>query len=125
MLVREAMVKGPITIGPDEAVIEAAKTIREKSIGSLIVTEKENVLGIITERDLVRRVMAEDDDPKTVKVRHVMSSPVISISPEKDVIDAAQLMKKRGIRRLVVMDGDKLVVYLHRTTWPETYAARR
>lgn len=109
MLVREAMVKNPITVGPSASLIEAAKLIRDKEIGSVIIVDKGKVLGIATERDLVRRVIAEGKDPKTVKIGDVMSSPVVFINPNEDVVDAAQLMKQKGIRRLVVMDGDKLV----------------
>ena len=109
MKVREGMVTNPVTARLDDLVYEAAKTMRDKKIGSIICVDKEKVLGIITERDLVRRVMAEAKDPKTIKIRDVMSTPVISVSPEEDVVDAAQLMTRSGVRRLVVMKGNKLV----------------
>lgn len=109
LLVREAMVKDPITIRPEAPVIEAAKLIRDKAIGSVIVADEKNVLGIVTERDLTRRVMAEDKDPKKVRVSDVMSSPIVSIAPDREAGDAAQLMRKKGIRRLAVMNGNELV----------------
>jgi CBS domain-containing protein len=103
------MVKNPITVMPNVFVYEAARSMRDKEIGSVIVVDNGNVLGVVTERDLVRRVLAENRDPKTVKIREVMSSPVVSISPNEDILDAAYLMKKKGIRRLIVMEGEKLV----------------
>ena len=103
------MVKNPTTVPPSVFVYEAAKSMRDKEIGSVIVVSEGKVQGIATERDLVRRVLAENKDPKTVRISDVMTSPVISISPNEDILEAAQLMKKKGIRRLIVMEGEKLV----------------
>jgi CBS domain-containing protein len=109
MLVREAMVTSPVTIEPSAQVFEAARLMRDKQIGSVIVVENGKVLGIATERDLIRRVMATNRDPKKVKISEVMTAPVISISPNEDVIEAAQLMSKKGVRRLVVVDKEMLI----------------
>ncbi|UCH02970.1 MAG: CBS domain-containing protein [Candidatus Bathyarchaeota archaeon] len=109
MIVREAMVTSPVTIEPSAQVFEAARLMRDKQIGSVIVVENGKVLGIATERDLIRRVMATNRDPKKVKISEVMTAPVISISPNEDVIEAAQLMSKKGVRRLVVMDKEMLI----------------
>jgi CBS domain-containing protein len=103
------MVTNPITVGVNMLVFEVAKLMSEKEIGSVIVAENGKVLGIATERDLVRRVMAENKDSKTVKISEVMSSPVISISPRENVAGAAKLMASKGVRRLVVLDDEKLV----------------
>ncbi len=67
------------------------------------------MLGIVTERDLVRRVLTENREPKTVKMSDVMSAPVVSVSPEEDVVNAAHIMRQRGIRKVVVMDKEDLV----------------
>lgn len=109
MKVSEGMITNPVTVRLDESVYNAAKLMREKKIGSLICVDRDKVLGIVTERDLVRRVLAEAQDPKMVKICNVMSSPVIAVAPEEDVVDAAQLMSKSGVKRLVVMKGSKLV----------------
>lgn len=103
------MVTDPITIGSNALVFEAAKLMCDKKIGSVIVVEKGKVLGIVTERDFVVRVIVENRDPKKAKIYDIMSAPVISISPKEDVVYAAQLMRKRGIKRLVVIEGEKLV----------------
>ena len=107
--VRELMVPNPVKIEPNALIIEAAKLMRDKNIGSVIVVEKRKVLGIVTERDLVRRVLAENRDLKTVKMREIMSKPVFSISPEEEVVNAAHIMRQRGIRRVVVMDKEALI----------------
>jgi CBS domain-containing protein len=83
--------------------------MREKDIGSVIIAEEENVLGIVTERDLVRRVIAQNQDPHQVRISDVMTTPVVSIPSNEDVTGAAKLMKEKGIRRLVVMKGSELV----------------
>ena len=107
--VREVMVTNLVTIGPNGLIFEAAKLMRDKKVGSVIVVKKQKVLGIVTERDLVRRVLAENRDPKMVKMKDVMSTPVFSISPEEDIVNAAHIMRQRGIRRVVVIAGDELV----------------
>ena len=107
--VREVMVTNLVTIEPNALIFEVAKLMRDKKVGSVIIIKKRKVLGIVTERDLVRRVLAENRDPKTIKIRDVMSTPVFSISPEEDVVNAAHIMRQRGIRRIVVMTGDELV----------------
>ncbi|MFH0749198.1 MAG: CBS domain-containing protein [Candidatus Bathyarchaeota archaeon] len=109
MKISEVMVKKPITVKPDVLIYEAAKLMRDKKISSVIVVDKGIVKGILTERDLIRRVLAENKDPNKVKIDEVMTSPIVSISPNKDILDAAQLMKTKGIRRLVVMEDEKLV----------------
>ena len=103
------MVPNPGKIEPNALIIEAAKLMRDKNIGSVIVVEKRKVLGIVTERDLVRRVLAENRDLKTLKMREIMSKPVFSISPEEEVVNAAHIMRQRGIRRVVVMDKEALI----------------
>ena len=105
------MISKTTMIGPRAIVFEAAKLMRENRIGSVVVVNggSGEVLGIITERDLVRRVLAENKDVMTVKVSDVMTTPVVSIAPNEDIVDAAQLMRKNEIRRLVVMEGGKLI----------------
>ena len=107
--VREAMVSNPITLDPNALIVDAAKTMRDKKIGSVILAEDGKLIGIATERDLIRRVIAENKDPKKVKISEIMSTPVVTISPNEDVVDAAKLMRRRGIRRLVVMAENDLV----------------
>ncbi len=102
------MISSPITAETDTSVIDVAKKMRDEKISSVIVVSKGKVVGIVTERDLVRRILAEGIDAKT-RINGIMSKPIVSIAPDEDVMAAAQLMAKIGIRRLVVMDGERLL----------------
>ena len=107
--VMEVMSKTPMTASPDETVDRAAATMRTKDIGSLIVVENGRPTGIVTERDIVTKVVAANKVPSSVKVRDIMSSPVVAVGPREEVVQAARLMSERKIRRLAVVDNGKLV----------------
>jgi CBS domain-containing protein len=109
ILVREVMSKKPKVGGPEMSVQEAARTMRSGKVGSLIVLEKGHTIGIITERDILTKVVAEGKSPSELKVAEVMSSPVITARPEDKVSDAAKRMSQMRVRRLPVVDGGELV----------------
>ena len=110
MKVYEAMTKKPVTVQPNSSVQDAAKIMSEKKIGSIIILGNGELSGILTERDLVRKVLARGKDPKSVKVNEIMSKPVVRIDEDSDLLDASELMKKKNIRRLVVVDKTKKLV---------------
>src|SRR5437870_8168089 len=93
---------------PEDALVaEAAKIMRDKDVSSIVITLKgaqKEPVRIITERDIVRRVMAENKGPFKVTVGSVMSSPLVTINPESSVKDAITLMRSKQIRRLPVVD---------------------
>jgi CBS domain-containing protein len=105
----EIMSQNPITIAPSASAAEAARIMREKEIGSLIVTEGGKPAGIVTERDLVTKVAARDLRPGEVHVKDLMTSPVVAIHPDAEVVEAAKLMSSRKIRRLAVIKDGALV----------------
>jgi len=108
--VRYLMSSPVVTIRPDATVYEAIKVMAEKRIGSLVVTENEEIKGIFTERDLISRVLAKDLDPKKTTVKEVMTpAPLVTIDPDAEVSEAALLMVRRRIRRLPVIEDGKLV----------------
>ena len=119
----EIMSKGPVTTSPDDPVDRAAAAMRTRDIGSLIVVENGRPVGIVTERDIVTKVAAANKVPSTVKVREIMSSPVIAVGPREEVVQAARLMSERKIRRLAVVDGGNLVGVLTENDivriWPD------
>jgi signal-transduction protein with cAMP-binding, CBS, and nucleotidyltransferase domain len=78
-------------------------------VGCLIVVSGEKPIGILTERDLVKKIVAKATDPQAVKVGDVMSSPLVTISPEASLRDAASLMLKSGVKRLPVTSNGRLV----------------
>ena len=106
--VREIMSDDIMTISPSDNMLEASKIMGEKHIGSLIVLQDEEPIGIITERDLLSRVLSQDLKPDEVSVGAIMSAPLISISPKSTIKEAAQMMnKKKG--RLAVFENTKLI----------------
>jgi len=104
MRIEEIMTTDVITIGPPATVRTASKLMREKGVGSLIVKENNKAIGIVTERDILNRVTSKKIRPSSINVGKIMSSPLLCVSPEKDVKDAARLMIEKSIRRLPVSD---------------------
>lgn len=109
ILVREVMSSRPRTGRPDMTVKEAAALMLQEGVGSLIIMEDGQPVGILTERDLLYKVVAVGRSPTRTKVEKVMSSPVITIGPEANVSEAAKRMSQLHLRRLPVVEGGKLV----------------
>jgi len=107
-LVEDIMSKDVVTINPEASMAEAAKIMGAKHIGSLIVEVKGKPQGIVTERDLLSKVLAKGKDPETVSVREVMSSPLATIGSTATIKETAQTMISRK-GRLAVFRGEKLV----------------
>lgn len=108
--VTEIMTESPIdTIERGLTVSLAANVMKERKRGSLVVVEGGKPVGIVTERDLVRRVIAEEKDPSITKVGDIMSEPLISLGPEATVSSAAKVMYKNAIRRLPVIEEGRLL----------------
>ncbi|MCX8206272.1 MAG: CBS domain-containing protein [Methanothrix sp.] len=110
MRVREIMSRPVLTVDADMDVLDAAGRMISANVGSLIVVQEGRPIGIITERDLVKKVVARAEDPRKVRVGDVMNSPLIKIHPDASLRDAAELMLKSGVKRLpVISDDGKLV----------------
>ena len=108
--VKEIMSSPPITVSLEESVIKAARIMAENKIGCVIVVNDEGKpVGIVTRRDLVEKVLAKAKDPLKTKVKDVMSSPLIYVSPNTPILEAAKLMSRKDIRHLPVIDADGLV----------------
>ncbi|MDD1657366.1 MAG: CBS domain-containing protein [Methanomicrobiales archaeon] len=106
---REVMRTPPTTIDSEASVAEAAAVMRREKVGSCIVLRKNLPIGIVTEEDFAWKVVAKDLKPGSVKVHEVMSTPLITINADKTVGDAAQLMVKKSVRRLPVVEKKKVV----------------
>lgn len=107
-LVRDVMKKNVISIDSSMTVQDAAKMMDDASIGAIVVLDKGIAIGIITERDMTRRVIAKGKS-LTTSVKDAMSSPVVVINPDDSVWEAAQLMKTRKIHRLPAVKNNQLV----------------
>jgi CBS domain-containing protein len=107
--IRDAMTEDPRSIGARESVVEAARLMRDEHIGSLPVTEGGRLVGMITDRDLTTRVVAEAAVPETTSVGDVYSRDLISVEPDNDLEEALQLMARHQVRRLPVVENGRLV----------------
>lgn len=108
--VTEIMTESPVdTIERGLSVSLAASVMKERTRGSLVVVDGGKPVAIITERDLVRRVLAESRDPARTKVGDIASEPLISVGPEATVASVAGVMYKNGIRRLPVIEEGRLL----------------
>jgi CBS domain-containing protein len=107
--VRDAMTADPRSVGASASVVEAARLMREEHIGSLPITDDERLVGVITDRDITTRVVAEAADPKTTSVGEVCSRDLISVEPDKGLEEALELMARHQVRRLPVVESGRLV----------------
>jgi CBS domain-containing protein len=106
---REVMRSQPTTIDAEATVAKAAATMCRDEVGSCIVLQKNLPIGIVTEEDINCKVVAKDFKPSSVSVNAIMSTPLITIGAEKTVGEAAHMMVKHRVRRLPVVEGEKVV----------------
>jgi CBS domain-containing protein len=110
MLVKDVMTSPVITIDEEESVNKVARLMEQHNVGCIIVTGKQGKpLGIITERDIVTRVLAKNVQPSKLTAKEVMTSPLITVDPDKTLSEAARRMSRLNIRRLGVMYKGNLV----------------
>ncbi len=107
MLIREVMTESVATARPDASVRAVAETMRERNVGSVVLVEDERPVGFVTDRDLAISVIADGRELGDRAADHA-SSPVITAAPEMDVREAAELMVRHAVRRLVVVDAGRL-----------------
>ena len=107
--VHELMSKDVITIDADKNAHDAASMMAEKDIGTLVIIDSNKPIGIITERDLVKRVCAKDLKASEVAIKDIMSKPLITIKPNDPIELAASIMIENKIRRLPVVKDEQLV----------------
>ncbi|HYB92725.1 MAG TPA: CBS domain-containing protein [archaeon] len=108
--VREVMSKQVVTAKEEDNVQDIAKLMKDKSLGSIIIVDdKGNPTGIVTDRDIVMRIVAKNILPSQLKSKDVMSTPVNIVGPDMDVGEAVKMMNERRIRRLLVMNEGKIV----------------
>ena len=107
--VEDVMVKDVIKINEDVTIKEAAGLMNKYEIGCLIAVKKGKVSGILTERDLLKRVVAESKDASKLRVRDVMTSPLIVAEAKMDLGEAVKLMFERKIKKLPVVEDKRLI----------------
>lgn len=109
MELKDIMVKSVVTIESDKSVKEAAKRMNLYEIGCLIVVDKGKVVGILTERDILTKVVETSRNARKTKVSKIMSTKLVVGAPDMDVVDAARMMLQKKIKKLPVVIDSKLV----------------
>lgn len=109
MKARDIMTGSLITCSPEASVAEAARLMRERNTGDVLVTDDGKLVGIVTDRDIAVRVAAKELDPREVSIRHSMSKRVVTGQPAWDLDKVIKTMGKHQVRRLPIVDGGMLV----------------
>lgn len=108
--VREVMTQDVRVVDPESSVEEAAQRMKDLGVGAMPVCEGETLLGMITDRDIVIRCIAEGMPPQSTVVREIMSEPAVFCYEEQDIEDVARVMEGQKIRRLVVLNAERRLV---------------
>lgn len=108
MKINDIMTKEIVKIHGEESIDKAAKIMKQYNIGSIPVCDKDKIIGIITDRDIIIRVIADEKNLKETTVREVMTSNPVCLTSDKDVTEAARVMRERQIRRIIVKDDDEI-----------------
>ena len=109
ILISEAMNNNPVTISPEVYLPVCARKMLSNNIGGIIVKEKGELVGIVTEKDIVEEAVGKELDVKKKKVRDIMTTGMIKIEDDKDIAEAVELMIREDVRRLPIINGNKLV----------------
>ncbi len=113
--VRDIMQKNVITLEHDKSALDAAKLITEKDISFLVIVKDGKPIGVVTERDFVRKINSEDKQSSKVSLSEIMSYKFRWVEPTTDIEDAVQKMLNNNIRRLIVLENQKLVGVITQT----------
>jgi len=113
--VRDIMQKNVITIQENKTALDAAKLISEKDISFLVIVKDDKPIGVITERDFVRKIAAQDKQASLIPLSDIMSYKFRWVEPSTEIEDAVQKMLNHNIRRLIVLEDEKLVGVITQT----------
>jgi CBS domain-containing protein len=109
VLVRDVMSRDIRVVRPDTSIKEVVATMNKFGIGSIIIVQGDRPVGIITERDILRRLVEPCLAPETLTARQIMTSPLLTISETASIEEAAKLMARKHVKRFPVLNGGKLV----------------
>lgn len=107
--IRDVMTSNPVTAEPSMSVVDAARRMIEEEVGPLPVVDGERLVAMVTDRDLIARVVAEGRDPQSVTVEDIASRELVTGQPDQDVDEARQLLAEHQLDRLAVVERDRLV----------------
>lgn len=109
---RDIIEKDFLSLSSGSSVLEAAKAMKESRRGFAIIGSPADPKGLVTEWDVLSKVVAEEKDPKAVTLGEIMSTELLSVDAGTGLADVSQLMSERGVRRLLVKDGGKVVGFI-------------
>jgi CBS domain-containing protein len=109
-IIKDVMTSNPCSIDAEKSVAYAAKMMREEDVGLAPIVEGDKLIGMLTDRDIAIRVVAEGRNPDQVKVADVASKQVVTIDPQQDLDEALRIMAKHQVRRLAVLEADGKLV---------------
>ncbi|GAA1898652.1 CBS domain-containing protein [Streptomyces durmitorensis] len=109
VVVRDVMTPGVIAVGPDASLVEAAQLMRAQDIGHVLVATAGRVVGVLTDRDITLRAVADGADPLTVSAQAVCTPNPVMVAPDDAVSSAVSLMLENAVRRLPVVENGQLV----------------
>ncbi|MDH5460878.1 MAG: CBS domain-containing protein [Candidatus Bathyarchaeota archaeon] len=109
MNVKDVMVEAVITVEADTKVRDAVKLMNENEIGCLVVEKSGKPVGIVTERDVLKKIVCQSENPEEVRVSEIMSAPLVLGDVDMDLEEVARLMLKRSIKKLPIVNREKLI----------------
>ncbi|TMC52367.1 MAG: CBS domain-containing protein [Chloroflexi bacterium] len=107
--VREVMTENPVMLKAEDTLVVAARAMRDKGIGDVLIMKDSQLCGIVTDRDITVRATADGKDPNKVKLGDICSQELVTISADRPVSEAISLMRNKALRRLPVVEGAKPV----------------
>ena len=108
--IRDAMTSNPTSVQRTSTAAEVAQLMKSEDVGSIPIVENDQLVGIVTDRDLVLRVLAEGQDPQSTTVGDIASSDLVTIDPDQTLDEALRLMAQHQVRRLPVVEEDNRLV---------------
>src|SRR4051812_38688030 len=103
------MTPNPVAMPAETTLIEAAKSMRDRDVGDVLVLDGEKVRGVVTDRDLVVRGLAENRDVTSTPLSEICSSDLVTLPPDAGIDEAARVMRERSVRRVPIVEGDRAV----------------
>ncbi|CAL9287962.1 CBS domain-containing protein [Streptomyces olindensis] len=104
-LVKDVMTPGVVAVRPDASLVEAAQLMRTQNIGDVVVADGQDVIGVLTDRDITVRAVADGADPMAVSVRAVCTPDPVTVTPDDPLATAVTLMREHAVRRLPVVEN--------------------
>lgn len=109
MKIEDLMIRSVITMSPDASAYEAVKISNKNKIGCLVVVDNNQIVGILTERDLLERILEKCRNPKETKISEIMTRHVVMGKPDMELSEATRLMFENKVKKLPIIDGNRLV----------------